>query len=89
MNKIKITIQSCWSEPSEVRQLKKDWKLKEKNIKATFTDGGDYYSSWTFDGPVNHVEDILRKNWELNPKLDFKDALEEYSDDCDLEYKFY
>lgn len=87
MKKIRITLNACWNEPSEIRQLKKDWKLKEKNIKATFRDGGDYYSSWTFTGPVNEVEAIVRENWCIDKNTSLEDAVEEIGGDISYSAK--
>lgn len=89
MDNIKITIQGCWHEADEIAKLKRNWEKCHKDVTADFTDGGDYFSNWTFEGPVDQVEDILRHDWDLDPTLDFEEALTELSGDCDLEYKFY
>ena len=58
----KITLDSCWYDPSEREKYIK--KIKEQyDIDCEFNDGSDYYSSWTYTGSKENIKKFLEKDY--------------------------
>lgn len=83
MEMIRITLNACWHDSDEIKQLMKDWKLKQQKIKGSFYDGGDYYSSWTFEGPRDKIEKLVRDNWDVGKNQSLEDLVEEIGGDIE------
>jgi hypothetical protein len=75
-----INIESCWRDEDEVKKFAKAWKRKY-GIVATFTDGGDYCSFWTLEGPREKLLKYLNNEYLPNiSKYDLTDEIKDFID---------
>jgi hypothetical protein len=63
--RVGINIGSCWHDKDEANKIAKSW-LTDYNIKATFNDGDDYYSTWSIEGYFENVKKFLLEVYILD-----------------------
>ena len=76
---MKICVNTCWHDEAEVAEFVKLAK-EEYNVKATFNDGSDWYSTWKLEGKKSDLLKILEEKWNVKDRTDAEDAIEDEDD---------
>ena len=67
-----IHLDSCWSNEAETKAFA-ERLAKQYNVKATFNDGSDHYSSWRLEGHKIDLQKAVAIEW--NPGSDAEASL--------------
>ena len=76
---MKIYVNTCWHDEAEVAEFVKLAK-EEYNVKATFNDESDWYSTWKLEGKKSDLLKILEEKWNVKDRTDAEDAIEDEDD---------
>ena len=74
-----IYVNTCWYDKAEVDEFVKHVKDKY-DIKATFNDGGDWYSTWKLEGTKLNLLKLLENEYDVKSRADVEDAIEDEDD---------
>lgn len=62
---MKINVLAAWIDEDEQKKFIADAR-RHGIEKAIFTDGGDYDSRWTFEGPEKSVKKFVEKHFQIS-----------------------